>query len=146
MMKELGNIRYVFRHYPVNQMCNPVGAVTKHEHACKAAVVAEAAGILGGSDAYWKAHEYLMEHQANFSDATIQATAEYAGLNLQQLRDMMNDPKVNQAIGDDARVARALGLTSIPYIYINDKYLARWTMTDGGPLLDVVIKEAAGQK
>src|SRR6185436_5419281 len=112
MMKERGDIRYEFRHYPVNQNCNPVGALTKHEHACKAAAVAEAAGMLGGSGAYWKAHEYLMEHQANFSDETIQAAAAYAGVNLQQLSEMMVDPRVNQAIGDDARVAKALGLTS----------------------------------
>jgi protein-disulfide isomerase/uncharacterized membrane protein len=145
LMKKRGGIRYEFRHYPVNQACNPVGSMTKHPYACRAAAAAEAAGMIGGDGAYWKAHEWLMEHQKDFSDLTVEDTAKHAGINPGQLMATMDDPRVTQAIGDDARVGKAQGLTGIPFILINEKYVPRWILGTE-PILDQLIKEAAGEK
>ena len=38
----------------------------QHDLACGAAAAAEAAGSLGGNDAYWIMHDWLMTNQDTF--------------------------------------------------------------------------------
>lgn len=57
------DVRYTFRHYPFDGNCNENIPYNRHPLACWAAHAAEAAGLLGGSDAYWKIHAWLFENQ-----------------------------------------------------------------------------------
>ncbi len=74
--------RYVFRHYPFNSDCNPNLPFQRHTLACWAARCAEAAGNLGGDDAYWRMHGWLMDNHAAF----LEATAEELGVDADKLR------------------------------------------------------------
>ena len=62
---------YEFRHYPINKACNPVTPRDMHPLACRASFAAEAAGQLGGTEAYWSMHVWLMENQKQLSDQTL---------------------------------------------------------------------------
>lgn len=57
------DVAYTFRHYPFNSDCNPNLPYPRHVLACWAAHAAEAAGALGGEEAYWKMHAWLMDNQ-----------------------------------------------------------------------------------
>src|SRR6185503_1251954 len=73
-----GDIRYEFRYYPIDQSCNSYVPRTMFPNACRAAAAAEAAGQIGGMEAFWRMHEWLLTHQAEVSqsgDAAIRAAA-----------------------------------------------------------------------
>ncbi len=134
--------RYTFRHFPFNQECNPVTSSSRHPLACLAAQAAEAAGTLGGADAYWAMHEWLMSNRRQFSDATLRGAAADMGLDPETLFAEMESAEVGEAIAEDARAGRTLGLRSIPMIFINNKFVPRWRFQEHRTL-QRMIEEAA---
>lgn len=136
---------YEFRHYPVNQLCNPAGNTTKHPLACRAAAAAEAAGMLGGAEAYWHMHDWLMTSQQAFNDAALRDAALGMGLDPDALFAQMESQEVKNAIAEDAKMARSLGLQSIPFIFVNDRHVQRW-MVGNKSAIDLILNEAAGRK
>lgn len=133
--------QYVFRHYPVNQGCNSSAGLTKHPLACRAHQAAEAAGLLGGVDGYWKMHEWLFAHQKDFSEETLRAAVEKMGFLPDAFFVAMNSPEVSANISEDCRYGKSLGLYSIPFIFVNGKHVPRW-QKNGKYILDQIIAEA----
>lgn len=136
------NTRYAFRHYPFNKECNPSTRSTRHPLACRAAQAAEAAGTLGGADAYWAMHDWLMSNQQRFSDATLRGAAADMGLDTESLFAEMESTEVGEAIAEDARAGKGLGLGSIPMIFINNKFVPRWRFQEHRTL-QRMIEEAS---
>src|SRR4029077_11544325 len=57
------------KNYPLCKDCNrTIKSAHFHDHACRAAEAAEAAGILGGNEAFWKMRDWLVARSALFSD------------------------------------------------------------------------------
>jgi len=138
-----GDASYTFRHYPINPACNPVTrAPFEHELACRAAEAAEAAGSLGGNDAYWAMHDWLMTNQKTFSDETLTQAALDMGLDPAALFQEMQSPAIAAEIANEAQFAQRLGLRSIPFLFINGKLVHRWNK-DG--LLDSIFRELTEQ-
>ena len=135
-----GDTRYTFRHYPINKPCNPVTPVNKHPRACRAHAAAEAAGALGGNDAYWAMHEWLMTNLKTFSDTTLTEAAREMGLDPQALFAEMQSAEVATEIGKDATLGSRLGLRAVPFIFVNGRHLARWNKPG---ILDAVLGEAS---
>lgn len=136
------DVRYDFRHYPMNQECNPNAASTKHPYACVAAKAAEAAGILGGREAYARMHEWLMAHQSDFTEEFLDLTAEQMGLDLEAFRAAMAGDRAAQAIEADATFAKRIGLRSIPFIFVNGKFVEAWR-NQRGEFLSSILAAAA---
>ncbi len=130
------DVVYTFRHFPFDQSCNPVVSRTAHPLACRAAAAAEAAGMIGGTQAYWQMHDWLMGHQKQFNDATLRQAAVDMGLDADALFIAMQDPQVAEAIEEDARAAQKemkarismLYRGGIPTIYVNGKVIPRWRL------------------
>jgi predicted DsbA family dithiol-disulfide isomerase/uncharacterized membrane protein len=146
-MKGRTSVRYTFRHYPVDAACNtalPAGvpAAALHPLACKAARAAEAGGQLGGNEGYWKMHAWLMANMKALSDATLRAAAESFGWDAQAFERAMNSEKTTAAITEDCEAAKRLGLTSIPFVVVNDKQVPR-TWREGSNVMSLVLDEAA---
>ena len=134
-MKNQPRIRYTFRHYPIDPTCNPalpekVRPEAIHPLAGRAAKAELAAGSLGGETAYWKMHAWLMANQKTFSDQTLRAAATTMGLDGAALLNEMNKPEIANAIAVDTRVAKSIGLTGVPMVFINNKWLPRTTRED----------------
>jgi protein-disulfide isomerase/uncharacterized membrane protein len=134
--------QYVFRNYPVNQACNPSSGVTKHEHACRAHQAAEAAGLLGGVDGFWKMHDWLMKHQTDFSEDTLRKAVEAMGFPLEPFFVTMDSPEVREHIIEDCNYGKQLGLFAVPCIFVNGKYVPRWQVS-GEDVLERIMTEAA---
>ena len=138
-----GDANYTFRHYPINKACNPVSRATfTHELACRAAEAAEAAGSLGGNDAYWVMHDWLMNNQDTFSDETLTQQARDMGLDSDALFREMQSVPIATEIAKESAIAQRMGLRSIPFIFINDKLVHRWNKEG---LLDAIFGELSGQ-
>ncbi len=135
--------QYVFRHFPFNQACNPEIPRTAHPQACRASQAAAAAGKLGAVDGYWKMHEWLMTHQADFSDETIRRAAAEMGFDADTFFAAMNSPEVKAAIEGDCKTGKPmLYRGGIPTIYVNGKVLPRWRL-ENRFILERVLNEAA---
>lgn len=133
--------RYTFRHYPINPQCNPVTPADMHPLACLMAQAAEAAGSIGGSEAYWAMHEWLFKNHASITQPALVAAAEEMGLDPQVLFAHMRSSDVAEAIAEDARAASRLGIRGVPFIWINNRRVPRWQMAN---TLEVILDEAAG--
>ncbi len=139
-----GNVRYTFRHFPVDKQCNPDPkiTVTIHAQACLASRAAEAAGSLAGNEGYWKMHEWLMTHQPGLTLDAIRQAAKGMGIQDDALVAVMDSGEVTRAIEEDCRAGQSVGLTSIPLVYINRKVVPR-PLREGDDVLARIIDEAA---
>lgn len=136
------DIWYEFRYFPVDKSCNPSLPKTLFPQACRAARAAQAAGVLGGTDAYWKMHEWIQANQKTFSDAAVKAAAASFGLKPDEFMKSMDSEEVGKAVSTDADIGRRIGIPEIPRIFINGKLVPRWNLPNEF-ILERIIEEAA---
>ena len=133
--------QYVFRHYPVNQKCNPRSQLTRHDNACRMSQAAEAAGMVYGSDGFWKVHEWLMSHQEEYSDDALRQAVQGMGFLPEPLLTKMESPEAADGLRFDCETGKNLGLTSIPFIFINQRFVPLWYRREER-ILERVFEEA----
>lgn len=150
------DVRMDFRLYPFFRECNPSlppppppaapGAQQKPDipqfpKSCIAARAAKAAGSLGGPDAFWKMHEWLIRNKDAVSNETVQQTASAIGLDAAAFAGALASPQTQAAIAADATAMRNMLFKSgIPTIRINDKVIPRWKLK-GDNILERIFKE-----
>jgi len=142
---------YTFRHYPFDTECAPKVPDKRHPNACRSARAAEAAAILGGNEAFWKMHEWLMAHGERYTDAELSAAASAAGLDGAAVVAGVGNEEPKARVTEDVRAADALptlrigvgpGLYAIPTIFINGRYVPRWQI-DNRNILGEILKAAS---
>jgi protein-disulfide isomerase len=147
------DVRYTYRHFPVNSDCNPKSPDRRHLNACRMALAAEAAAALGGSDAYWKMHVWLMEHRTDFSEEALRGAFRAIGLDEAAAAAAMGKPETMANVTEDIDASTRLpvlrygmppGLFSIPTIFVNQRYVPRWDLDGHAVLMDVL--EAAARE
>ena len=146
LAKRKSGIRYTFRHFPIDPSSNPtlpaqVRPEAIHPLAGRAAKAAEAAGSIGGSAGYWKMHAWLMDNVASFNDAPLRLAAGTMGIDPDRLFAEMEKPEVSAAITEDARAAQQLGLTAVPMVFINGRWIQR-TIREGENVVLRIMEEA----
>ncbi|MDY7107696.1 MAG: thioredoxin domain-containing protein [Planctomycetota bacterium] len=141
IIADLPGVRYSFRHYPIDETCNPVASRTLHPLACRASQAAEAAGRLGGPGTYWRMHEWLFANLDDFSDETLREAAIGMDLDPDTLFAEMETPGVAEAIEEDSRAGKRMGLRAIPFLFINERRVPRWNL-EGEPVLETMIEKA----
>ena len=143
------DVRIDFRVYPFLRECNPSlpppipnqRDIPQFPMSCIAARAAKAAGSLGGPDAFWKMHEWLIANSAAVSNETVQQAAAAIGIEVPTFQAAMANPQVQAAIATDANSVRNLLFKSgIPTIRINDKVIPRWKLK-GDNILERIFKE-----
>ncbi len=83
-----------------------------------------------------------MSNQQQFSDEALRQAAVAMGLDAEALFEEMPSADIAAAIADDAQAGRALGLRSIPMIFINNKFVPRWRFQEDRTL-QRMIEEAS---
>jgi len=136
------NIRYTFAHFPVNKECNPSTQMATSAQGCTAARAVEAAEALGGPEAYWIVHNYVMSHLGELDEAHLRDAAAEAGLPPNDFLDAMKQPFVSDAIAADGRAAISLGIKSIPMIFIAGKLVPRWKLNNENLLVGMIYDDA----
>lgn len=126
-------------HFPANGACNPTvnPSFNAHGAACRTARIAEAAGIVGGSDAFWAMSFRLFEHMgqrdnlnravnSDVSDSVLNAWLAELGLDGAEFVRAMNSREVGELIASDARYARSVGTNQTPMVFINGREITSW--------------------
>lgn len=120
------DIAVSIKHFPISTLCNPNVPQDMHPDACYGAFAAEAAGELGGTEAFWKVHHWLFERDGKFTPADIIAFGATIGLDGTKLRALMDSPTIQQRVKDDIAQGEQLGLRQTPMIFINGVELRGW--------------------
>jgi protein-disulfide isomerase len=126
-----GALRVVFKHFPLNQECNPYVSATPHAQACQAARAAEAA-YLQNPDAFWKAHDVLFAAQSQLARADYRTFAAKLGLDPERFVRDMESQTVSDRIQQDVELGNSLGIKGTPRVYVSSREVpdaAMWQMT-----------------
>lgn len=129
------------RYFPLSSDCNPhMGGRNLHPNACWAARAAEAAGTLGGADAFWKMHRWLFEKGGVFeSEAALAEGAARAGIEPRALAASIQAASHNDAIAEDIALGVDLGLTNTPMVFVNGAEVRSWQTAGAvGAAIDAV--------
>ena len=144
LMQGRDDVRYVFRHYPIHPKCNPNIKTANHELTCEASLAVEAAVALGGEEAYWNMHGWIMDHQAEFTLDSISQGAEAIGLDPYAVLAKMQDAKVIHAIREDADAGALHRPRSVPVCFVNGKFVPRPFFGDKC-IIDDIASEVLGE-
>lgn len=145
-----GTISYTFLHFPFDQSCNAGVPMTKHPNACVATRLAEAAGVMQGSDGFWKAHAWLTADRSRTERLLAQGLAtnelaQHLGVDAGALLDASVSANVADIVQRDVRAAQGTGLTSLPWIVVNGRVARQWRLGNES-LLPAIIEEAKAGK
>ncbi len=141
---------YTFLHFPFDQACNAGVPMTKHPNACMAARLTEAAGTLQGTGGFWKAHAWLTADRSRTERLLAQGLAtnelaQHLGVDAGALHDASVSAIVADIVQRDVRAAQGTGLTSLPWIIVNDRVVRQWRVGSES-LLPTIIDEAKAGK
>jgi protein-disulfide isomerase len=104
-----GDLRYVWRHLPLNDV---------HLHTQIAAEVAEAAAAQGR---FWEMHDALLAHQDELEPADLHRYGGEIGLDMDRLWDDVRSHKHAERIAEDVDSADASGVAGTPSFFINGR-------------------------
>jgi protein-disulfide isomerase len=143
LVETRGDVQYSFLQYPVQKACNRYTQSDQSPYGCLATRAAEAAGVMGGGEGYWRMHDWILAHLNGFGESSIEQAAADLGLDATELRRVMGTPQVDQAISADTQAALGAGVDRfIPSVFVNFKWVPRWRL-EGHDILGTIVAEAA---
>jgi Na+/H+ antiporter NhaA len=107
LLADFGDLRYVWRHLPHNDV---------HPHAQLAAEAAEAAAAQGK---FWEMHDALLARQDDLTLKNILAEAQELGLDMDRFREYVRKRKGSGRIAEDVESADLSGVSGTPTFFIN---------------------------
>ncbi len=124
LRRQLGDrMRFVYRNFPLPQV---------HPHAMHAAEAAESVATHAGSEAYWKMHDAIFEHQQDSDDALDDAHlvgyAAGAGANPVDVKLDLEQDRLLDRVGADFSSGVRSGVNGTPTFFVNGgRFDGDWT-------------------
>jgi protein-disulfide isomerase len=119
-----GQVRFVFRHYPLDM----------HEQAMLAAQISEAAALQGK---FWEMQNLIYEKQQEWSEKSNAAEIfdDYArslNLDMEKFRGDINNTQIKERIEADKKRGESINLGGTPSLFINGREVSSESMTSDG--------------
>jgi len=129
-----GRIRTLFKHYPIDRTCNTRAAQTMHPHACEGVRLAEGARSLGGSDAFWRVHDYLYQNRDALAAGKVTpgAVARAVGLDEGALAGTLTSESIHARIEEDIEQARLCEIRGTPSVFVEGRLVDTLAVTELG--------------
>jgi protein-disulfide isomerase len=118
-----GRVAVYFKHYPLDNACNPKLPRATHPGACNLALGAVCAHYQKKFDAY--ADRVFSTELRNPQPADVVKLAGEAGLNAAALEGCLDDPRTKAELAAQIAEATRLNITATPTVYVNGKKLPR---------------------
>jgi Na+/H+ antiporter NhaA/protein-disulfide isomerase len=109
LLREFGDVRYVWRHLPLNDV---------HPHAQLAAEAAEAAAA---QEAFWEMHDLLLDHQDALRLADLIRYAGRLGLDVERFSGQLRKHADANRVAEDVDSADLSGVSGTPTFFINGR-------------------------
>ena len=129
LLEERADLSLSVKHFPLCKDCNRRArdlGQNPHPNACWAARAAEAAGIVGGDEAFWRMHRWLFERRGRFTDADLRAGLATLGLAAGAFVETMHGAETLARVQADVEEALALGIHTTPMVFLNGVELRGW--------------------
>jgi len=130
MAEHPGDVSLSVKHFPLNSQCNPVGGDRAQPGSCEAAYTLEAAGLLGGPEAYWAMKTFVydtIEEEGGVSGSAVRTfIRDTLGIPLDTFSDAFNLTRVREWVSDDIQQGIDLGVTGTPAVFINGQVFQYW--------------------
>jgi protein-disulfide isomerase len=107
MTSHAGQMRYAFRHYPLEEV---------HPHALLAAQAAEAAGAQGK---FWPMHDLLFADASHLRRPSLLARAERLELDMTRFTAELDDEVYLQRVREHIEGGRASGVRATPTFFLD---------------------------
>lgn len=129
-----GRIRLTFKHYPIDQSCNPRAGQTMHKYACYGVSLAEAARVLKGNDGFWKAHDFLYKNRNELAAGRIkpEQVAVLIGVAPGAFLEATQSSNINARVLEDIDQAKTCEIRGTPSIFIEGKLVDTLAVTEIG--------------
>jgi len=139
----VSDVRLAFRHYPFDKKCNANMRAESPDHpnACRMAMALEAAGRLGGAEAWWKVADWLTANGLQYTDDALRQALSAMGLDAARVFAEMDSPEVSSAVQEDIAAAKQVGVRGVPHIIVDGRQVPRWKLA-GQPVLELIIDAA----
>jgi len=123
------------KHFPLCSMCNPhMQGQNPHPNGCWAARAAEAAGILGGNDAFQSMSYWLFSKGGAFSNPELGTAIDALGFDRKTFEDTMKSEETLKRVQADIEDGMTIGLTQTPMILLNGVELRGWRADPDGSI------------
>jgi protein-disulfide isomerase len=109
LSRQGGDVRYVWRHLPLNDV---------HPNAQVAAEASEAAAAQGK---FWEMYDMLLSHQGDLRLRDLVRYAEELGLDTERFRDELRRRVYTARVAEDVASADESGVTGTPTFFINGR-------------------------
>ena len=116
--KYAAEVRFVFKHFPMNPRCSRAVKNEKHKHACEAAVSAECARRQGK---FWPMHDLLYKNQHRLDRPDLDHYAQLAGLDAAAYSACMSDPSALESVMKDTDDGAGVKVAATPRTFINGR-------------------------
>jgi protein-disulfide isomerase len=117
------DVRLIFRHYPLDQECNPALSNQVHPASCAAAIAAECAGE---QDKFWEYADLLFSDQKEYTRQDLESFAKKLNLDETRFGSCLADGHAKDLIRQDIEDAERIGIKATPTLVVNGRLL------DGG--------------
>jgi protein-disulfide isomerase len=121
-------VKLVYKHFPL----------PFHAQAMNAAKASMAAGEQGK---FWEMHDVIFGNYNQLSDEKFKELAANIGLDVKRFTADYNSNKYDLQIQQDINLARGVGVTGTPTLFINGKRLMRRSFNDFKYAIDTILKE-----
>jgi protein-disulfide isomerase len=119
LQKYSDSVRLIWKDYPESG---------EESESFQAAIAGRCANDQGK---FWEYHDFLYEYNEKLDQDTFVRLAELAQLNMRDFKDCLENPEeVIAQIRDNIKEANALGITGVPFIYVNTQEIMGETSYD----------------
>ncbi|GAB4543821.1 MAG: hypothetical protein Tsb0013_00370 [Phycisphaerales bacterium] len=140
-------LRMTIRHYPWNERCNFFSERNRPNNSCVMHHALEAAGTLGGNEAFQKAYLWMLERLSVFDESMLGELASHVGVDEGALLRTVESQAVDDDCFQDATWlhTQAKRRAAKPVVFINGKRVERWEFNgDSRAVLEAIIRRELG--
>ena len=126
LLEEGRNVRYTFRHFPIDPECNANAArfAKTNPGSCDDALLVEATDVVHGSELRWALHRRLMAAGSGADRSVILAEL---GIDEAAVRDRIaDDPTLTRRIEQDVAAKMATWRMHAPIVLVDGRFVPRW--------------------
>jgi protein-disulfide isomerase len=109
-------LQVVFKHFPLNQACNPTLNRSLHSRACDAAYAAEAARK---QEKFWPFHDRLFAADLKNEATNLNSLAHDSGLDLQRFQADFLEESTKTKVHSDIELGHRLNVKATPTLFLN---------------------------
>ena len=148
LLENYPNASFSYRVFPMSPDCNSKvnEKITGFPYACMTARAIKASTMAGTPQQVWDFHEWLINNGPRLDESTLVAGAALAGLDAARFQEVLNSPEVANMVQDDVREGIQMSFRGPPAIFVNGRYVPRWSPESGEDVLGRVLQEAAREQ